>query len=235
MLHASRPHPHNRISLLSRLFHQYPQVMKKSSIDVWVFDLDNTLYPPSARLFDQIEAKMEGYIIRELGMTRADAKAMRADFWHNHGTTLEGLVKTYGIDPEPFLEEVHDIDHAILSKSAPLREALLSLNGRRLIYTNGSRKHGEQVSDALGIRDCFETIYGIEDAGYRPKPHADAFAKVFQKAGFDPKRAIMFEDDPRNLQVPYRLGMQTVLVGSDLKDDHIGHNTHDLAAFLTAL
>ena len=210
-------------------------MMKKNSIDFWVFDLDNTLYPSSARLFDQIEAKMEAYMSRELGLSGDRAKTMRADFWHNHGTTLEGLVQTYGIDPDPFLEEVHDIDHAALSVSDDLVSAINALGGHRVIYTNGSRKHGEMVSTALGIRDCFHQIYGIEDAGYKPKPHLEAFEKVFAAAGIEPARAAMFEDDPRNLQVPHDLGMATVLVGSDLTYDHVHHTTDDLADFLQTL
>lgn len=209
--------------------------MKKNSIDFWVFDLDNTLYPPSARLFDQIEAKMEGYMIRELGLAIDDAKAMRADFWHNHGTTLEGLMQVYGVDPVPFLREVHDIDHSVLEIAPGLRDAINSLEGHRVIYTNGSKEHGEMVSRALGIRECFHEIFGIEDAGYKPKPHADAYASVFKKAKIDPGRAVMFEDDPRNLKVPHELGMATVLVGSDLRDEHIHHRTHDLIGFLQNL
>jgi len=209
--------------------------MKKDAIDFWVFDLDNTLYPPAVRLFDQIEAKMEGYMIRELGVTSQDAKAMRSDFWHNHGTTLEGLVQVYGIDPDPFLDEVHDIDHSPLSKAPALREALFALEGHRVIYTNGSRAHGDMVSRALGIRDCFHEIYGIENAGYKPKPQAQAFEKVFELAGVDPSRGIMFEDDPRNLKVPHDMGMATVLVGGEASEDHIHHNTDDLAGFLAAL
>ena len=33
----------------------------------WVFDLDNTLYPPSARLFDQIEVRMTAFVMQALG------------------------------------------------------------------------------------------------------------------------------------------------------------------------
>ena len=34
-----------------------------SHVDTWVFDLDNTLYPPSARLFDQIEQRMTSWVM----------------------------------------------------------------------------------------------------------------------------------------------------------------------------
>ncbi len=209
--------------------------MNKSSIDTWVFDLDNTLYPPEARLFDQIEAKMEAYMVRELGIDPAQAKPLRSDFWRNHGTTLEGLVQVYGIDPDPFLDEVHDIDHASLEPCAHLKAALEALDGRRVIYTNGSRAHGEMVSTSLGLRDCFDAIYGIEDAGYKPKPHRIAFDRVFGTLGLDPTRAIMFEDDPRNLAVPHEMGLATVLVGTSDPQPHIHAQTTDLAGYLSGL
>ena len=59
-----------------------------SDTRTWVFDLDNTLYHPSARLFDQIEVKMEAWIIDRIGVSQAEAKQLRKDYWAKHGTTL---------------------------------------------------------------------------------------------------------------------------------------------------
>lgn len=221
----------NPLSL--RDYPEYARGMIKNSIHTWVFDLDNTLYPASVRLFDQIEAKMEAYMVRELGIDLAEAKRIRNDYWHNHGTTLEGLVQVHGIDPDPFLDEVHDIDHSLLPPSPELADAINALPGKKIIYTNGSRAHGHMVSTALGLRDCFSHIYGIEDAGYRPKPKAEAFEKVFKAAKIDPTAAAMFEDDPRNLKVPHDLGMMTVLIGEEPPAPHIHHSTQDLTDFLT--
>ncbi len=204
-------------------------------IDHWIFDLDNTLYHPSVRLFDQIEAKMEGYIIRELGVDPEEAKSLRADFWRNHGTTLAGLMQVYDIDPEPFLQEVHDIDHSALQPDSELAALISRLPGQRIIYTNGSRSHGNMVSTARGLRSCFHEIYGIEHAGYIPKPDRSAFDKIVKLAEIDPKRAIMFEDDPRNLLAPHQMGMRTVLVGPPETEGHIHHQTEDLGSFLDTI
>ncbi len=209
--------------------------MEHRKFDTWVFDVDNTLYHPSVRLFDQIEAKMEAFMMREIGLSHEEAKAKRKDFWRNHGTTLAGLVEVYGIDPDPFLDEVHDIDHSVLPTASKLRDALNALEGRLIVYTNGSKAHGKMVTEALGIYDCFDELFGIEDAGYKPKPHRIAFERVFGRAGLEPKSAIMFEDDPRNLAVPHELGMATVLVGSQDDSPHIHRTTDDLAGFLTRL
>jgi len=178
--------------------------MDTSHITHWVFDLDNTLYPPQARLFDQIEVLMNRYIIRELGVTQAQADALRAEYWREYGTTLAGLMAVNGIDPDPFLDEVHELDYAAQA-----------LPGQRIIYTNGSRGHGRGVAQARGLLQSFDAVFGIEDALYRPKPEQAAFDKVFADAKVNPAQGIMFEDDPRNLEVPKALGMATVLVSPE--------------------
>ena len=211
----------------------YPKPM--TGIKHWVFDLDNTLYPPGARLFDQIEDKMERFIMRELSVDLPTARHLRDAFWAEHGTTLAGLMERHGVDPDPFLDEVHEIDLSALAPTPSLGTAIRALEGQRIIYTNGSRGHGENVSGALGLRCAFDGIFGIEDAAYVPKPKREAFERVFDKAEVDPKTAIMFEDDPRNLAIPAELGMVTVLVGSAARPDYVDHQIEDLAGFLTEI
>ncbi|MBD3625070.1 MAG: pyrimidine 5'-nucleotidase, partial [Rhodobacteraceae bacterium] len=48
-----------------------------SHVRTWVFDLDNTLYAPGVGLFEQIEAKMNGFIRTRLGLDEAAAAALR--------------------------------------------------------------------------------------------------------------------------------------------------------------
>ena len=210
-----------------------PLRMPVSHIRHWVFDLDNTLYPASARLFDEIETRMEAFIMRELAIDLAAARALRARFWHSHGTTLAGLMEHHGVDPDHFLEEVHEIDLSPIRADTALASAIGALGGSRVIYTNGSRAHAERVSRARGVREHFHGVYGIEDAGFQPKPRREAFLSVFGRAGIEARAAVMFEDDPRNLVVPAELGMTTVLVGAADPQPHIHHQTNDLTGFLS--
>jgi putative hydrolase of the HAD superfamily len=198
----------------------------------WIFDLDNTLYPPSARLFDQIERLMEGYLCRELGLTQTEAQALRARYWKDYGTTLNGLMQVNGVDPAPFLEEVHDINLSHLEPCRDLRSAISALPGQKYVYTNGSRGHAERVTEARGIADIFDAMFGIEDADHVPKPHLSAFNRVIAIAGIEADGAAMFEDEERNLEVPFELGMQTILVGPAVVRRHVLHQTEDLAGFL---
>ncbi len=204
-------------------------------IETWVFDLDNTLYPPEARLFDQIERKMTDYVMTALGVEREHADHLRGHYWRNHGTTLAGLMAEHGLDPEPYLAAVHDIDLTHIAPSVELAAAIAALPGRKVVYTNGSREHARRVTTALGITPHFEALYGFEDAGFEPKPRAEAFARVFAADGLTPARAAMFEDDPRNLEVPHGLGMRTVLVGPEAPTTFVHHQTDDLAGFLARL
>jgi putative hydrolase of the HAD superfamily len=204
-----------------------------ANVETWVFDLDNTLYPSGIRLFDQIERRMNDYIVRTLRIDAAEAARLRARYWAEHGTTLAGLMLEHGVDPEPYLADVHDIDLSVVPAAPALRAAIGRLRGRKIVYTNGSREHARRVTAAIGLDGCFDALYGFEDAAYVPKPAAAAFATVFALDGLAPVRAAMFEDDHRNLAVPHSLGMRTVLVAPEpAAHPHVHHHTDDLAAFL---
>jgi len=207
-----------------------------AQVTTWVFDLDNTLYPPSMRLFDQIEVKMTDWVMRALQVDRARADHLRAHYWQTYGTTLAGLMTEHGVDPGPYLNEVHDIDFSILAPDHGLARAIAALPGRKIIYTNGCVPYAEKVVTARGLGGLFSAIYGVEEAAFHPKPAARAFETVFARDGLDPTRAAMFEDDARNLSVPHALGMLTVHVAPEARPEpHIHHHTADLAGFLSDL
>ena len=205
-----------------------------SHVRVWVFDLDNTLYLPEVRLFDQIQVKMTDYVRKTLGVSAARADYLRDHYWRNYGTTLAGLMAEHGVDPLPYLADVHDIDFSGLQPDPDLVSAIAALPGRRIVFTNGSQPYADQVLASRGLTDTFDAVYGVEHAGFLPKPAQAAFEAVFALDGLDPAQAAMFEDDPRNLAAPHAMGMRTVLVGPDALDEaHIHYHTDDLAGFLS--
>lgn len=180
-----------------------------SHVETWVFDLDNTLYPPTIQLFDQIEARMNAYVMQILGLDPVAASALRRHYWQTYGTTLAGLMHEHALDPDPYLHHVHDIDLTSVPEAPALRAVIDRLQGRKIVFTNGSRRHAERVTAAIGLAGAFDALYGFEDAGYVAKPRPEAFAAVFGRDGFATGKAAMFEDDPRNLAVPHGLGMRT--------------------------
>jgi putative hydrolase of the HAD superfamily len=202
----------------------------------WVFDLDNTLYPPSARLFDQIEVRMTAWVQQAVGVDRAEADRLRKHYWRTYGTTLAGLMAEHGVDPGPYLTDVHDISFDALEPDPVLAARIRALPGRRIVYTNGSAPYAERVLAARGLSGLFDAVYGVEHAGFRPKPERAAFETVFARDGITPATAAMFEDDPRNLAAPHAMGMRTVHVAPDPDPaDHIHHHTDDLSGFLARL
>lgn len=207
-----------------------------SHVRQWVFDLDNTLYHPSARLFDQIEVKMTAYVMDQLKVSEREADHLRQLYWRQHGTTLAGLMQEHDLDPLPYLEAVHDISFDHLEEDAELAAKIRQLPGKRIVYTNGSAPYAERVLEARGLTGLFDGIYGVEHANFHPKPKRRAFELVFSKAGVKTKQAAMFEDDPRNLSAPHAMGMRTVHVAENpTGETHIHHHTDDLSGFLAKI
>lgn len=202
----------------------------------WVFDLDNTLYPPEARLFDQIEVKMSAYVMASLGVDQTTADQLRRDYWRDYGTTLAGLMREHNVDPGPYLFDVHDIDLSHLNKDPALASAIDTLPGRKIVYTNGTAPYARQVLAARGLDQVFEAVYGVEEANFLPKPELEAFETIFALDGIQPRQAAMFEDEARNLQVPHSLGMQTIHVApAPITAPYLQHHTNNLRQFLELL
>lgn len=207
-----------------------------SHVSAWVFDLDNTLYSPQVRLFDQINLRITAYVMRTVGVGQGEAERLRRHYWESYGTTLAGLMAVHGVEPEGYLAEVHDIRFDALTPDPELRARIAALPGRRIVHTNGWAPYAERVLAARGLSGLFDAIYGIEHAGYRPKPLREAHAAVLAADGIAPERAAMFEDEPRNLTEPHAMGMRTVHVApAPVPAAHIHHHTDDLAEFLARL
>ncbi len=204
-----------------------------ANIDCWIFDLDNTLYPASTNLFAQVSEKMTSYIANFLGIDKAKADKMRYEYWQKYGTSLAGLMKNFKIDPEHFLEVVHDIDFSSLNKDSKLINTLNELPGRKVVYTNGTVPYARQVLKYRGLADAFDEIYGIENANYIPKPSPKAYKMIFAKSNIIYNRSAMFEDEIRNLKVPFDLGLKTILIcDRPTNENYVDYSTENLPDFL---
>lgn len=198
----------------------------------WVFDLDNTLYPSDAAVMSQVDQRMTEYVSRLLDVDRETARATQKHYWRTYGTTLSGLMKHHQVDTREFMDFVHDIDATVITPDPRLRTHIERLPGRRLIYTNGSVRHAENILDHLGIADLMEDIFDVEAADFIPKPHPDGFARFVDRHALPTAESVMFEDSIRNLKTAHELGFTTVLVRakpgprdeeSAAPDDHPDH------------
>ncbi|MFC3723310.1 pyrimidine 5'-nucleotidase [Neoaquamicrobium sediminum] len=226
-----------------------PDPARFAHVTDWVFDLDNTLYPHHSNLFSQIDVKMTAYVSELLQLPRDEARVLQKDLYREYGTTLNGLMARHGIDPDDFLNKVHDIDYSWVDPNPALGDAIRTLPGRKFIFTNGDRGHAERTARQLGILDHFNDIFDIVAADLTPKPARETYDKFVGLHRVDTAHAVMFEDLARNLAVPKALGMTTVLIvpnnfeltfseiwerDADNEDD-VDYVTDDLAGFLTRI
>jgi putative hydrolase of the HAD superfamily len=210
-------------------------------IDIWLFDLDNTLYHPRCDLFGQIDVRMGQYIQKFLGVDALEARTVQKDYFRQHGTTLCGLMANHSIEPHSFLNFVHDIDVSVVPKAPELANALAALPGRKLIFTNGDRPYAQRVMAQLGIDHLFDDIHCIIDAGFAPKPQPEAYQRIVQKYELAGDRTVFVEDMARNLKPAKQLGWKTVWIdnGSEWGNidtgDYIDYTISDLPAWLTTM
>jgi putative hydrolase of the HAD superfamily len=216
-------------------------------VRAWIFDLDNTLYSVHSDVFTQIDARMTAFVQRHFGIAADRARDLQKTYYREHGTTLNGLMRVNGIDPEAYLSFVHDIDLSAIPADTALEAGLARLPGRRFVFTNGCRNHAARVLEQLELTHLFDEVWDIRTIGYVPKPERAAYELVLKRAGAPAAAVAMFDDMARNLVPAHALGMTTVWLKNDAPWSrqgpqfpiaapvHIHHETDDLASFLQSI
>ena len=209
------------------------------SIKFWIFDLDNTLYSGKTKVFEQVDKRMSKYISNKLSTSLEEAKKIQKNYFYKYNTTLNGMIKNHKIDPDEFLEFVHDINIDFLQKDPALAKEIEKLDGKKIIFTNGSRKHAINVSKKIGIDQLFDDIFDIVDAEFIPKPLLEPYKKLVKKHKIDPKLCVLVEDIARNLKPAYEMGMKTVWIENDepwankfSDSEFVNYKTNNLSEFL---
>lgn len=210
-------------------------------VRTWIFDLDNTLYPASANLFPQIDARISRYIAEKLALPLDQAYALQKRYFHEKGTTLAGLMAEHGVDPHDYLAFVHDVEMDVLEHDAPLAAAIARLPGRKLIFTNGDAPYARRVLGKLGLGEAFEAIHDIHATDYVPKPQPSIYRGLCAAYDIDPRTALFVEDMARNLAPAKAIGMTTVWVNNGSEQgpgpaaDYIDFTITHLAEWLHAI
>ena len=195
-----------------------------SRVETWIFDLDNCLYPASSGLFTLIDARMGAYIQRLLDVDAVEARNVQKQHFHEHGTTLAGLMMHHGVDPHHFLDDVHAIPLDRIAPDPRLARGLARLPGRKLIFTNGDAPYAQRVLDAIGIGNAFEGLHDIHATELSPKPNLHGYRLLLDRFAIDPYRALMVEDMAQNLLPAKKLGMTTVWVDNGSERGNHGHH-----------
>ena len=208
-------------------------------VKYWIFDLDNTLYSGKTKVFEQVDKKMSKYISEKLNISIDEAKKIQKNYFHEYNTTLNGMIKNHKIDANEFLEFVHDIDIDFLKKDLKLIEEFKRLDGKKFIFTNGSKKHALNVTRRIGIEQYFDDIFDIVESDFVPKPALKPYKKLVEKHKIDPNLCVFVEDIARNLKPAYEMGMKTVWIENDepwaskfSDSDFVNYRTKNLSEFL---
>jgi len=186
-----------------------------NKIKCWIFDLDNTLYSGQTKVFDQVDKKMSSFISNKLNVSLEDAKKIQKDYFHKYSTTLSGMMKHHKIDAMEFLDFVHDVNLDFLEKNKDLEKEITKITGKKIIFTNGSRAHAENVTKRIGINKLFDGIFDIVESNFIPKPSIEAYKILIEKYKIEPQYCIFIEDIARNLKPAHELGMKTVWIKND--------------------
>jgi len=209
------------------------------SIKYWIFDLDNTLYSGKINVFEQVNKRMSKYISNKLNISVEEAKKIQKNYFHEYNTTLNGMIKNHKIDPDEFLKFVHDIDIDFLQKDLELAKEMEKLEGKKIIFTNGSKKHAINVTKRIGINQYFDDIFDIVDSDFIPKPAIEPYKKLVEKHKIDPKLCALVEDIARNLKPAYEMGMKTIWIENDepwakefSDSNFINYKTNNLSGFI---
>jgi putative hydrolase of the HAD superfamily len=190
----------------------------------FIFDLDNTLYPQSLNVFGLIDKRINRYMREKLNIPEDEVDSLRRSYWKIYGVTLNGLMINYNADPEDYLEFVHDVElNHILKPNQRLRRALQNINSSKVILTNGSTRHAENVLSALGIEDMFQEIFDVRVASFKPKPFPEPYLKILDIMNIHGQDCVMVDDIPENLKTAKDLGMKTILIGRDNGHEYIDY------------
>ena len=209
-----------------------------SHVTHWVFDLDQTLYPHEAEIMVLVERKMTDFVMRQSNLSRDQAYDLQKQFLNDYGTTLAGLMANFGIEPQTFLDEVHDVSLDSLQKDPELIALIAALDGPKVVFTNADEPHATRLIDHMGMNDLFDGVFHLGHADLVPKPALATFERMLTKHNVPAKSAAFFEDSPRNLKPAHGLGMKTVLVGPkaiDNQDAFVDFRSPSLKHFLTEL
>jgi len=214
-------------------------VKELNNIKYWLFDLDNTLYSGDTKVFDQVDKKMSKFISEKLSVSLEEARKIQKNYFHEYNTTLNGMIKNHKIDANEFLEFVHDVNLEFLKKDEPLKKEISRLNGKKIIFTNGSKAHAANVTSRIGIKQLFDGVFDIVDSDFYPKPSIEPYKKIIENYKIEPEYCIFFEDIARNLKPAYELGMKTVWIENNepwaakySDANFINYKTESLTKFL---
>lgn len=185
---------------------------------IWLFDLDNTLYPYSTGMYQHINTLMNLYLEKKLKISMIEVDYLRKKYIQLYGTTLQGMMVHHQTDPTEFLTEIHSFNIGnFLNPQFQLYEFLQNLSGKKYIFTNSPNFYAKKVLKTLEIDSNFEDIFSIETFHYLGKPNPNAYTIVINNFNKEESFCLV-DDEPANILYAQKIGMKTCFVDSKKKD-----------------
>lgn len=187
-----------------------------------LLDVDDTLYPKGTGPFGLVNEKIDQYVMSWCGLGFEKARALRKRYIESYGSTLGGLMRNHGVDPDDYLEKVHDVPvEDLLDRDERLKGILAGLKHDAVVFSNGSVDYVRRVLRSLDVLDLLHDLFTIEFMDYIPKPRTYPYRKLLELYGVSPQDCTLVDDRPPNVLTARDMGMQAVLVGSETPVDGI--------------
>ena len=193
----------------------------QNSFQNWIFDLDNTLYDINLGLFKKISNRITDFIMSKYSLDIDQAKKIQKEYYLKYGLTLRGLIVEKKLEPEEFLDYVHDVEHPELEKNDQLISKIRILEGKKIIFTNATSKHAKKILKILELEHDFDQIIDIKDLEYIPKPDKRSYKKLLECLNLNKEnldKTIFFEDTVKNLIPAKELGITTVWMKNSINE-----------------
>lgn len=199
----------------------------QNSFQNWIFDLDNTMYDINLGLFKKISNRITDFIMSKYSLDIDQAKKIQKEYYLKYGLTLRGLIVEKKLEPEEFLDYVHDVEHPELKKNDQLISKIRILEGKKIIFTNATSKHAKKILNILELEHDFDQIIDIKDLEYIPKPDKRSYKKLLECLNLNKEnldKTIFFEDTVKNLIPAKELGITTVWMKNSINEKDFKKN-----------
>ena len=193
----------------------------QNSFQNWIFDLDNTMYDINLGLFKKISNRITDFIMSKYSLDIDQAKKIQKEYYLKYGLTLRGLIVEKKLEPEEFLDYVHDVEHPELEKNDQLISKIRLLEGKKIIFTNATSNHAKKILKILELEHDFDQIIDIKDLEYIPKPDKRSYKKLLECLNLNKEnldKTIFFEDTVKNLIPAKELGITTVWMKNSINE-----------------
>ena len=201
----------------------------QNSFQNWIFDLDNTMYDINLGLFKKISKRITDFIMSKYSLDIDQAKKIQKEYYLKYGLTLRGLIVEKKLEPEEFLDYVHDVEHPELKKNDQLISKIRILEGKKIIFTNATSKHAKKILKILELEHDFDQIIDIKDLEYIPKPDKRSYKKLLECLNLNKEnldKTIFFEDTVKNLIPAKELGITTVWMKNSINEKDFMKNSN---------